>query len=783
MLCDQLTNSLLLNFWAYDSNVANEQNAHDLLRSVFARCPNLDYVFFVCSSTVVPPNFLISFFSKVNLSKRENVSDNDPYKKSDVYVLERAKILPRLLVREARVEDNDDLLPILQTSNPGISNGQEEYFLADLIQSQDESSKFFVGVNKNRPVGMLATTLDINAELLTRVFELDSYSGLIIKPDDEFTRKQFVVMLLGDHNVLKNVNINGICKSNGAAMIDLSKAYDSSNPNNMEVVLNHMQASVQRIADSSKKYRGCFVTGFPNNEEECRALLDFLETSDFCINAIIELQNFAEDDVDVDVEEDLLGEYLDGVEMLKSQFMNTGNYTTEWRRVTVGEGSDHSIDDVEDLLLVELKTLCDVNEKRVEEEERLNMAGLSTNAFAIALFSVDEMFESRATDLIQVAFEEYPSLDYCVLLVPNASLPSALLTYGMQCPRVREGVSFDQSLYIIHRQAMLANDYLTVDRLDQSSLDKAEDLLTAVEEQDKEAIMTFASHSLRDSDVDLMNNPGEVSFAVKVESEVVGLICVSRKLTTSEDVMHFRNHYVLDDHVVFERHRGRAQAMVVHWVMNPIYSQWSRFVLQEVMRVYNKTVLYYHHLSRDSKPNIEIQEEMFPISTRFGPTPKQTDALNMNGEGGYQQFYPLYYIQKKKIIDAKAKVGKRVVIVGGNSSSFTVLEKIALCHEINVTNIFLIMENPPQAWQSKQEFGLDEVGDNFSGCLSLKDVNDVTEQEINALGLPARCTLVQGRLTDIDRKNRAVIVSDEVIVEYDVLVLASGVQGEKFCFL
>ena len=131
MLCGQLTNSLLLNFWAYDSNVANEQNAHDLLLSVFARCPNLDYVFFVCSSTVVPPNFLISFFSKVNLSKRENVSDNDPYKKSDVYVLERAKILPRLLVREARVEDNDDLLPILQTSNPGISNGQEEYFLAD----------------------------------------------------------------------------------------------------------------------------------------------------------------------------------------------------------------------------------------------------------------------------------------------------------------------------------------------------------------------------------------------------------------------------------------------------------------------------------------------------------------------------------------------------------------------------------------------------------------------------------------------------------------------------
>jgi hypothetical protein len=263
-----------------------------------------------------------------------------------------------------------------------------------------------------------------------------------------------------------------------------------------------------------------------------------------------------------------------------------------------------------------------------------------------------------------------------------------------------------------------------------------------------------------------------------MDGEVVGLICLSRKLTTSEEVVHFRNNYMLDDHVVFERHRGRSQAMVVHWVMNPIYSQWSRFVLQDVMRVYHKTVLYYHHLTRDSKPCTEISEEMFPVATRFGPKAKMKDTENASGDGGFQQFYPLFYMQKKKLMDRKATVGKRVVIVGGNSSAFTVLEKIALCHEIHVSNIFLIMENPPHAWCSQQELKPDEAPDDLSGCLSLKDLNDMTEQELNALGLPARCTLVQGRLTDIDRKNHAVIVSDEVIVEYDVLVLASGVQGE-----
>ena len=774
----QLTNTLLLNFWAYDDSVANEQSAQDMLRSVFARCPALDYVIFICASTVAPPNFLMSFFSKVNLQKRENVANNDPFKKSDVYVLDRASILPQLLVREALVEDNDDLLPILQASNPGIANGQEEYFLADLIQSQDDSSKFFVGVNKNRPVGMLATTLDINAELLTRVFELDSYSGLIIKPDDEFTRKQYVVMLLADPNVLKNVNIHGLCKSNGAAVIDLAKASDPTNPNNLEAVMNHMQASIQRIADSPKSYRGCFVTGFPNNEEQCRALIDYMETHDFNLDAIIELQHFTEDDLDVDVEEDLLGEYLDGIEMLKDQILNGGIYDTEWKRVTIGDSTGHTVADAEDLLLVELKTLCDANEKAAEEEERQNMAGLTTNSFAISLFSVDEQFESRSEDLIRVAFEEYPHLDYCVLLVPNASLPSAALTHGMQCPRVREGVSFDQSLYIIHRQSLLANDYLTVERMSEKTLEQADALMATMEEKEKDTIWTFASHSLRDTDVDLMNNPGEVSFVVKVDDEVVGLICLSRKLTTSEDVVHFRNNYMLDDHIVYERHRGRAQAMVTHWVMNPIYSQWSRFVLQEVMRMYHKTVLYFHHMSRDSKPCTEVAEEMFPVSTRFGPTAKHVDVENANG-GGIQQFYPLFYMQKKRLIDTKATVGKRVVIVGGNSSAFTILEKIALCHDIHVNNIFLIMEHPPQAWLTKQDLeeGKDEVGDNFSGCLSLKDLNDMTEQELNALGLPSRCTLVQGRLTDIDRKNHAVIVSDEVIVEYDVLVIASGMQG------
>ena len=202
----QSTNSLLLNFWALNSNTVGDNSGFDLLRYLFNACPAVNYVFWLCSETVSPPDFIADHFNKMNLSKRTVEPDKDPLLKQSVYYIHRSKVLPQLQVREARVEDNDDLLPILQSSNPNIANGQEEYFLANLIQSQDDRSKFFVGVHKNRPVGMLATSLDINAELLSRVFELEPYTGLVTIPESTTESRLHVSLLVGEPEAIKKLN-------------------------------------------------------------------------------------------------------------------------------------------------------------------------------------------------------------------------------------------------------------------------------------------------------------------------------------------------------------------------------------------------------------------------------------------------------------------------------------------------------------------------------------------------------------------------------------------------
>ena len=65
----------------------------------------------------------------------------------------------------------------------------------------------------------------------------------------------------------------------------------------------------------------------------------------------------------------------------------------------------------------------------------------------------------------------------------------------------------------------------------------------------------------------------------------------------------------------------------------------------------------------------------------------------------------------------------------------------------------------------------------FSGCLSIRDVDDPPLGDTFALGLAYKSTLVKGHLTDIDRENKSIVVSDEVALEYDLLLIASPTQG------
>jgi len=51
----------------------------------------------------------------------------------------RDKFVPMLHVRQARVQDHDDLTPIFDRQSNMLTNTYGDFFLAELIEAQDES--------------------------------------------------------------------------------------------------------------------------------------------------------------------------------------------------------------------------------------------------------------------------------------------------------------------------------------------------------------------------------------------------------------------------------------------------------------------------------------------------------------------------------------------------------------------------------------------------------------------------------------------------------------------
>jgi len=165
-------------------------------------------------------------------------------------------------------------------------------------------------------------------------------------------------------------------------------------------------------------------------------------------------------------------------------------------------------------------------------------------------------------------------------------------------------------------------------------------------------------------------------------------------------------------------------------------------------------------------------------------------------------------------------------VVGGCLSVFPLLETLMFVPYLQLTNIYLVMETPPTAFTennkaikqddanavpmgeltpsaSPQKGGAPEtLGSpggtkpvkltdackhalysseaDYAGCLSIDDTSEPLDQMIRAMGFNHTVTVVRGRLTDIDRAHKAIIVSDETVVEYDLLVVAPGTHDLSY---
>jgi hypothetical protein len=821
-------NTLFINFLLLDENPNYDTDlvGSDLLKNVFEECADTDYVFWLCPKSVKLTYWTEKVWSLIDTSAESESKSEEhehPFSGYMLLYVHRRDFCPKLLVRQARMEDNDDLLPILQESYPDVVEGQGDYFIADLISAQDEQSSFYTGVHKNVPVSLLVTSTDVNVNLIRKVFDIDRFSDIFIEKERSPPPPPLRINILGD---IRSITKEAMCllmKNNNCLFLDVEtmkglpsttneekKAESEADAASQDLALATQAVEMvdKEISDMVSKAMAntthddayipfVVIQGFPRTDAES----SLIAQNKIHFDMVIDIRNESED-YEVEDEDTFLVSHLEAVEALGT-FVGTPGADADsdlvmpsyWQNVAIGGHDATSEEELGQIFTsivnARVAELSDIAAKEADEPP-------FANAFAITSFCMKADFVSRSDDLLRIAFEEYPQLDYCLFLMPNNSVlsdtVSSKLVRSMVKVNLRLGVSFDQTLFIMHRDYYLCkSDLFSVNRMDESNETAVRSFLAPLDEAESQSAIACSIDGIKCNDLDLKDNPTSVSFAVNLGQDLVGIVCISRKYIGNDDINWIRSNYKIEEEVNFDRHRARTQAYVTKFLMSPAFSCAARYVIREIMRKAIKSLLYYQD-RKDVTPPQEIMDNMLPVMPRRRM--QASDVVNVplriRPSEGPGADCPMYYLTKKQINTPKRMNLQRLVIVGGSSASYAFLEKICYLKDINMSNIYFISDMVPASFKlaSDSKGGDKDVNsgtvfseaysDSITGCLSPEDADDPTLEELYSLGFGHRVNLIRGRLTEIDRKSKAVVVSDEMIVEYDVLVISTTTNDKSY---
>ncbi|XP_028809388.1 cilia- and flagella-associated protein 61 isoform X1 [Denticeps clupeoides] len=163
-------NTLFLHLFVAQPNFSTG-SAKEIVRTVFNAIMELQYICLVTSNSANLEPALSEIFEPVRCVKEPEVL-------CSAFVCHRHRYYPQLHIRKARVEDHDDLIHIFAEQLEDLSSSYGPYFLAELIESQDEENHVAVCENEGRAVGFMALSGTVNVKLLDEYFELGPFNGL-----------------------------------------------------------------------------------------------------------------------------------------------------------------------------------------------------------------------------------------------------------------------------------------------------------------------------------------------------------------------------------------------------------------------------------------------------------------------------------------------------------------------------------------------------------------------------------------------------------------------------
>ena len=166
---------LLLTFYAAETEHTNEA-ARFILRSVYESQPTIDTILTKITSTAPLESALAPFFT-----------EDGEYAKCP-----RDTVMPSLVIRAARVEDYDDLMPLFESEAPDLIQQYGKFFVSDLIKAGETKCLVAEG-HDGLAVGFAGIEPNFDASELRESYDLAPFQDLFAEQGIAFRIQLFFI--------------------------------------------------------------------------------------------------------------------------------------------------------------------------------------------------------------------------------------------------------------------------------------------------------------------------------------------------------------------------------------------------------------------------------------------------------------------------------------------------------------------------------------------------------------------------------------------------------------
>ncbi|XP_039757377.1 cilia- and flagella-associated protein 61-like [Pararge aegeria] len=668
----------------------------------------------------------------------------------------RKDFCPKLKIRRAVEEDNDDIVEMLGKSCQALQELYGNYYVSEIIGRHPGMDRHIIVADyRDQAVGVMCLNSKINYEMLQKTYELGPYHGLRkVSPleKENYKRSNVLLNTFGMPIMLGKWNPYKVLSKHDFTQLGYERQKQKLPHKRAKGLAGRVNFDCQ--ADKSRKRFDDFFykqTSEDYSEKELMSPSPSMLTNR-SVADLLDGDPFDYEIVNIDKV------LLSVPEVLPSELISTHVRNTGSRGTRAGEIQSKN-----------KKRSSMLRRATFEEEEFVPYAG-EPNAFIIELFGLREDVDDRQSfHLLEVAFEMMKDYDYCVIRVPCKEKSFHLLEHFCFVP-TKNKINSQYALYIAHRNSVLSK--LRVRKAELIDIPQITQLLRNLE--GKETLWTVENTILKKNKLQCY------VFLSGVNLVGVGI------LEQSEKVDFIRAKYNLDSYRINKYHSSEyinGDILTVKSVLvYPVFEIHFNFFARDMMRLSGANTLLWLTAYRNKwvihKTN-SLAVAMIPLIPRKSevdcmPVPELRrirELLNTVKRSVfyYRMPFSAWFINKKLTSVPKVNVNTRIIVVGASRTAMAFLNALLFsdsCTYLFFTNVTLV-----------SPYGLPYARRNRSPSeMMFPKFHTKTDGYLKSSPYTYYVNVVQGTMVEINKRDKYITLSNGGKCCYDLLFLLIGKQ-------